>query len=128
MLEFLEDLSTLNSLSIELSNTSLWCGIHLVDSDNQLLHSKGVGQESVFSSLAVLRDTSFKFPGTRGNDQDSTVSLRGASYHVLDKVPVTRSINDGNIALGSLKLPKCNINGDTTLTLSLELIQDPCIL
>ena len=32
-------------------------GVHLVDTNNQLLDTKGVGQESVLTSLAVLGDT-----------------------------------------------------------------------
>ena len=36
--------------------------------------------------------------------------------------------NDGNHVLGSLELPEGNINGDTTLTLGLQLVQNPGIL
>jgi len=41
---------------------------------------------------------------------------------------MSRSINDCNEELASLKLPQSDINGDTTLTLSLKLVQDPSIL
>ena len=37
-------------------------------------------------------------------------------------------INDGHIVLGSLELPESDINGDTTLTLGLQLVHDPSIL
>ena len=37
------------------------------------------------------------------------------------------SINDGNIVLG-LELPESNVDGDTSLTLSLQLVENPCIL
>jgi hypothetical protein len=43
----------------------------------------------------------------------------------VDKKELT---NDSDIVLGSLKLPEGNINGNTTLTLSLELVQNPCVL
>ena len=33
----------------------------------------------------------------------------------------------GNL-LGSLELPEGDINGDTTLTLGLQLVEDPCVL
>ena len=33
--------------------------------------------------------------------------------HVLDKVTMSGSINDGHIVLGSLKLPESDVNGDT---------------
>ena len=38
------------------------------------------------------------------------------------------SIDDGDVVLGSLELPECDINGDTTLTLGLQLVHDPGIL
>jgi hypothetical protein len=36
--------------------------------------------------------------------------------------------NDGDIVLGGLELPESDINGDTTLTLGLQLVQNPGIL
>jgi hypothetical protein len=36
--------------------------------------------------------------------------------------------NDGDIVSGGLELPESNINGDTTLTLSLKLVKNPSIL
>ena len=36
--------------------------------------------------------------------------------------------NNGDIVLGSLELPESNIDGDTTLTLGLELVEHPRIL
>ena len=38
------------------------------------------------------------------------------------------SVDDGDVVLGGLELPECDINGDTTLTLGLELVHDPSIL
>merc|ERR1719290_824062 len=37
-------------------------------------------------------------------------------------------IDDGDVILGGLKLPKSNVDGDTTLTLGLQLVHDPGIL
>ena len=54
--------------------------------------------------------------------------LRGTSDHVLDKVTMSGGVDDGNIVLRSLKLPESNVDGDTTLTLSLQLVQHPGIL
>ena len=54
--------------------------------------------------------------------------LRSAGDHVLDEVAVTGGINDGDIELGSLELPQGNVDGDTTLALSLELVEHPGIL
>lgn len=36
--------------------------------------------------------------------------------------------NDGDIVLGSLELPQGNVDGDTTLTLGLQLVKDPGVL
>ena len=36
--------------------------------------------------------------------------------------------NDGDIVLGGLELPESDIDGDTTLTLSLEFVKNPGIL
>merc|ERR1719270_3324029 len=95
-------------------------GVHLVAGNNELLDTKGVGQESVFPGLSVLGDTSLELSSSRGNDQHTAVSLRCSSDHVLDEVTMSRSINDGHIVLGGLKLPQSNVNGDTSLTLGLQ--------
>ena len=54
--------------------------------------------------------------------------LGGAGDHVLDKVTMSGSINDGDIVLGSLELPESDIDSDTSLTLGLQLVQDPGVL
>lgn len=36
--------------------------------------------------------------------------------------------DDGDIVLRSLKLPQGNVDGDTTLTLGLELVKNPRVL
>jgi len=103
-------------------------GVHLVDGDDELLDTKGVGEKSVLTSLAILGDTSFELTSTGGNDENSTISLGGTSDHVLDEITMTRGINDGDIVLWCLELPESNVDGDTTFTLSLELVQNPCVL
>lgn len=50
-----------------------------------------------------------------------------ASNHVLDEVPVSWSINDGDVVLGGLKLPEGDVDGDATLPLCLQLVQHPGI-
>merc|ERR1719204_190553 len=82
----------------------------------------------MLSSLSILRDTSLELSSTGGNDQDSAISLGGTSDHVLDEVTMSGGINDGHIVLGSLELPESDIDGDTSLTLSLELVKNPSIL
>jgi hypothetical protein len=47
---------------------------------------------------------------------DSAISLRSARNHVLDEITMSRGINDSDVVFGSLKLPKSNVDRDTTLT------------
>ena len=69
-------------------------GVHLVDGDDELLHTEGESKQSVLASLAILGDTSLELTSTTGNDEDSAISLGGTSDHVLDEVTVSRGIND----------------------------------
>lgn len=50
-------------------------GVHLVDSNDKLLHSQGEGQEGVLTGLSVLGNTSLELTNTTSNNQHSTVSL-----------------------------------------------------
>jgi hypothetical protein len=102
--------------------------IHLVDANNELFDTKGVGKQSVLTSLTILGNTGFEFTSTSGNDENGAISLRGSSDHVLDEVTMTRSVNDGNIVSRRLELPEGNVDGDTTFTLGLELVKNPSVL
>jgi hypothetical protein len=42
--------------------------IHLVDGNNKLSDTQGVGQQGVFTGLTILGDTSFEFTDTSSND------------------------------------------------------------
>ena len=97
----------------------------------------------MLAGLAILRDTSLELTGTTSNDEDGAVSLGGTSDHVLDEVTVSGGIDDlgkarenvrkrvgerstyGDHVLGGLELPEGDIDGDTTLTLGLELVKNP---
>ena len=63
-----------------------------------------------------------------GNNEHGTISLRSASDHVLDEIPVARGIDDGDVVVLGLELPQSDIDGDTTFTLGLQLIQNPGVL
>ena len=67
-------------------------GVHLVKSDDELLHTEGEGKQSVLTGLAILGDTSLELTSTGTNDKDSTVGLGGTSDHVLDEVTVTGGV------------------------------------
>jgi hypothetical protein len=69
-------------------------GVHLVDGDDELLDTKGVGEESVLTSLAILGDTSLELTSTGSNDENGAISLGSTSDHVLDEITVTRGICD----------------------------------
>lgn len=43
-------------------------GVHLVDGNDELLDTQGVGQKGMFTGLTILGDTSFEFTDTSGND------------------------------------------------------------
>jgi len=102
--------------------------VHLVDTNDELFDTEGESEESVLTGLTVLGDTGFKFTDTGGDNEDGAVSLRGTSNHVLDEVTVTRGVNDGDLVLVGVELPEGNIDGDTTFSLGLELVEDPGIL
>ena len=54
--------------------------------------------------------------------------LRSSGDHVLDEVTMSGGIDDGDIVLGGLELPESDIDSDTSLTLGLQLVQDPGVL
>jgi len=99
--------------------------VHLVDSDDQLLDAQSVGEKGMFAGLAILRDTSLELTVSGSDNEHGTISLGSASDHVLDEIPVTRGIDDGDVVVLGLELPQSDIDGDTTFTLSLEFVQNP---
>jgi hypothetical protein len=103
-------------------------GVHLVDTNDELLDTEGVGEESVLSGLAVLGDTSFELTNTGGDDEDGAIGLGGTGDHVLDEISVTGGVNDGDVELVGLELPEGDIDGDTSFSLGLELVQNPSVL
>jgi len=101
--------------------------VHLIDSNDKLLDTKGESEESVLTGLAILGDSSLEFTVAGGDDENGAVGLRGAGDHVFDEISVARGIDDGDVVVFGLELPQCDVNGDTTLSLSLELVQDPSV-
>merc|ERR1740122_257372 len=102
--------------------------VHLVASNDELLDTEGVGEEGVLPGLAVLGDASLELTSAGGDDENSAVSLGCSGDHVLDKVTMSGGINDGDIVLGSLELPESDVDGDTSLTLGLQLVKNPGVL
>ena len=99
--------------------------IHLVDGDDHLLDSEGVGEKSVFLGLSFLGDTGFEFTSLGGDDEDGAIGLGGSSDHVLDEISVTWGINDGVVVLVSLELGEGDVDSDTSISLGLEVVKSP---
>mmetsp|Transcript_2520 Transcript_2520/g.9506 ORF Transcript_2520/g.9506 Transcript_2520/m.9506 type:complete len:484 (+) Transcript_2520:83-1534(+) len=102
--------------------------VHLVDSNNHLLYSQGEAQECVLLGLTVVCESSLESTSGGIDNQDAHISLGGSGNHVLDEISVSWSINDGEHEFVSLELPQSNIDGDTTLSLSLKFVQNPSVL
>lgn len=51
--------------------------IHLVDDDDQVLHTEGLAEQGVFAGLATLLETSLKFTLARRNHKDTDIGLGG---------------------------------------------------
>lgn len=75
--------------------------VHFVNGHDELAHTKGEGEECVFTSLAIFGDTSFEFTSTTSNDEDSAIGLGGTGNHVFDEVTVTRGVDDLDNKLGT---------------------------
>ena len=101
--------------------------VHLVDSNDHLLDTESEAEEHVLTGLSILGDTSFEFSSTSSDNQHGTIGLRCTSDHVLDEITMSRGINDGDEELGGLEFPESNINGDTTFTFGLQLVEYPGI-
>jgi len=102
--------------------------VHLVQADDELLHTKSIGKSHVFLGGTLGTPTSLELTLLHSNHENGNISLRRSGNHVLDEVTVTRSVDDGEVELLGLEFPKRNVNGDTALALGLEFIQNPGIL
>jgi len=115
-------------LDIVVSGLGVLARVHLVQGNDHLGHTKGEGKESVLLGLALSGPTTLETTGGRVDDQDGNIGLGSAGNHVLDEISVAGGIDHSEIVLGGLELPESDINGDTTLTLGLEVIKDPGVL
>jgi hypothetical protein len=103
-------------------------GVHLVDTDDHLLDTEGESEKSVLSGLSVLGVTGFELSRGRGDHEDGAISLRGTGDHVLDEISMAGGVDDGEEVLLGLELPEGDIDGDTSLSLGLKLVEDPGVL
>jgi len=101
-------------------------GVHLVDTDDELLDTEEVDEAGVlaglalnFSSLVVTLLDGGGEVTVSGNHEEAHISLGGTGNHVLDEIPVAGGINDGVVPLLGEELLGGAGNGHTTLTLLL---------
>jgi hypothetical protein len=107
---------------------SVFCNvtIHLVNSNEKLLDTEQVDEDSVLAGLS-LNFSGFVVSTGNGsgevtisrNHQKSYVGLGGSSKHVLNEVTMSRSIYNGVVLGGSEEFLGCAGNGHTTFTLFL---------
>jgi len=102
--------------------------VHLVDGNNHLLDTHSLGEKSVLSGLSLLGETGLEATDVGGDHKNGGIGLGGTGDHVLDEISVAWGINDGEDSLVGLELPEGDIDGDTSLTLSLELVENPSVL
>ena len=102
--------------------------VHLVEADDHLLNTEGESEKSVFSGLTVLGDTGLELTLRGSNHENGDISLGGTSNHVLDEISVSGSINNGEVILSGFEFPEGDIDGDTSFSLSLELVENPSVL
>merc|ERR1711959_849078 len=101
-------------------------GIHLVDTDDELLDTQQVDEASVLAGLA-LHDTllvvSLLDSGGEvtigGHHQDTDISLCCSGNHVLDEVTMARSVDYGVVVLIGEELLGGAFDGHTALALVL---------
>ena len=101
---------------------------YLVAAADHLPDTKREGKEGVLTGLAVLGDTGFKATSGGVDDEHCAIGLGGPGDHVLDEVTVSGSVDHGAVVLGGLELPQGDIDCDTPLTLSLQLVKHPRVL
>jgi len=86
--------------------------------DDHVVDTKGPGKEGVL--LGLRHDTV-----GGGDDENGSVGLAGTGDHVLNEVPVARSVDDGDVPVRGLELGMSDVNCDTALPLLLKPVHDP---
>jgi len=97
--------------------------VHLVHTNNQLLDTQQVNEEGVLASLTLDLSGLVVTLGNGGgevtvsrNHEESNISLRGTSDHVLDEISMARGIDDGVVLGLGEELFGGASDGDTTLS------------
>lgn len=106
----------------------IYCSVvYLIDTDNQLFDSKSISQKQVLFSLSIFWNTCLKFLLRSSYNQYGAVSLWGSSDHGLNKLPVSWSIDNGDVMLSGFKLRIWDIDGGSPFSFKLKLTKNPSI-
>ena len=124
-----DHLEHLNEFVLDLIETALVpvAGVHLVDSDKELLNTEEVKETGVLAGLALLNtelgvglgNGGLETTLLGGDKKKTDISGGGSGDHVLDVILVAGGINDGVVVLGGEELLGVALDGNTTLALLL---------
>ena len=84
--------------------------IHLVDGDNQLLHTSSLDKHDMLSSLSTFFKSSLEFTLSCRNNQDSYIRLSSTRNHAWHKRLVAWCIQDRVPALVGLEVGTTDFN------------------
>ena len=83
-------------------------GIHLVDRNDELADTEGVGKKGMLAGLTVFGNACFELASTCGDDQDGAVGLGGARDHVFDEITMAGGVNCDSVSRCSTWMPDDN--------------------
>jgi len=123
LLEFLLDLSETAFVPA--------AGIHLVDADDELIHTEEEEKTRVLAGLALLdallgislSNSGLEATLLSGHEEESDISSGGAGDHVLDVILVAGGVDDRVVVLVREELLGVALDGDTTLALLLTRVE-----
>ena len=128
-----DHLEHLNELVLDLIETVLGpvAGVHLVDTNNDLVNTEQVKKTGVLAGLALLNsglgvslgDGGLETTLLGGNEEKTDVSGGGSGNHVLDVILVARGVDNRVVVLLGEELLGVALDGHTTLTLLLARIK-----
>ena len=99
--------------------------IHLVDDDDELVDTLGLGQHGVLTGLTALLETGLVLTLAGRNDEDTNIGLGSTTNHVGDIGLMAGSIKNGVLALVGLEETATNLDSLTLGTLLVGQIKSP---
>lgn len=99
--------------------------VHLVDDNDELVDTLGLGQHGVLTGLTALLETGLVLTLTGGDDEDTDIGLGSTTNHVGDIGLVAGGIENGVLALVGLEETATNLDSLTLGTLLVGQIKSP---